>query len=144
MVFAPFRSSSYLVFVITSSRNSSAITPLSILITFGLYFHPVTRENLHPEAEAPYNNLCHTRNIWLVTFFRTFGRGWPPTLCMRSLKILVPPHSNCHHISTKWILKNKYSDDGLVMRNKARLVAQGFCQKRGYLLRGNLCSCSPL
>jgi hypothetical protein len=27
--------------------------------------------------------------------------------------------------------ENKESEDGLVLRNKARLVAQGFCQKEG-------------
>jgi hypothetical protein len=37
------------------------------------------------------------------------------------------PASNCHPIGTKWVLKYKYSEDGLVVRNKVRLVAQGFC-----------------
>jgi hypothetical protein len=45
--------------------------------------------------------------------------------------VLVPPSSNCHPIGTKWVLKNKQSEDGLVVRNKARLVAQGYCQKEG-------------
>ena len=31
----------------------------------------------------------------------------------------------------KWVFKNKQGEDGLVVRNKARLVAQGFCQKEG-------------
>ena len=44
--------------------------------------------------------------------------------------VLVPPPS-CHPISTKWVFKNKQSEDGLVVRNKARLVAQGYCQKEG-------------
>jgi hypothetical protein len=35
----------------------------SIFITFGLHLHPVMREDLHPEAEAPCNNQCHTKNI---------------------------------------------------------------------------------
>jgi hypothetical protein len=39
--------------------------------------------------------------------------------------------SNHHPIGTKWILKNKQSEDGLVVRNKARLVAQGFSKKEG-------------
>jgi hypothetical protein len=41
-------------------------------------------ENCHPEAEAPCNNPYHVENIWLVMFFRTFGRGRPPTsmLCI--------------------------------------------------------------
>jgi hypothetical protein len=43
----------------------------------------------------------------------------------------VPPPSNCHSIGTKWVFKNKQSEDGLVVRNKARLVAQGCCQKEG-------------
>jgi hypothetical protein len=34
-------------------------------------------------------------------------------------------------IGTKWILKNKQGEDGEVVRNKARLVAQGFSQVEG-------------
>jgi hypothetical protein len=43
----------------------------------------------------------------------------------------VPPPSNCHPIGTKWVFKNKQSEDGLVLRNKAGLVAHGYCQKEG-------------
>ena len=45
--------------------------------------------------------------------------------------VLVPPLPDCHPIGTKWVFKNKQSEDGVVVRNKARLVAQGFCQKEG-------------
>jgi hypothetical protein len=34
-------------------------------------------------------------------------------------------------IRTKWIFKNKQGEDGEVVRNKARLVAQGFSQVEG-------------
>jgi hypothetical protein len=44
---------------------------------------------------------------------------------------LAPPLSNCHPICTKWVFKNKESEDGLVVRNKVSLVAQGFCKKEG-------------
>ncbi|WVZ52605.1 hypothetical protein U9M48_003649 [Paspalum notatum var. saurae] len=42
-------------------------------------------------------------------------------------------HLNLHQgpIGTKWVFKNKQGEDGMVVRNKARLVAQGFCQKEG-------------
>jgi hypothetical protein len=40
--------------------------------------------------------------------------------------ILLPPPSNYHPIGTKWVFKNKEGEDGLVVRNKARLVAQGY------------------
>ena len=45
--------------------------------------------------------------------------------------VLVDPPSSCKPIGTKWVFKNKQGEDGLVVRNKARLVAQGFCQKEG-------------
>ncbi|WVZ75940.1 hypothetical protein U9M48_023953 [Paspalum notatum var. saurae] len=44
---------------------------------------------------------------------------------------LVQPPPNCRPIGTKWVFKNKQGEDGMVVRNKARLVAQGFCQKEG-------------
>ena len=31
----------------------------------------------------------------------------------------------------KWFFKNKQGEDELVVRNKTRLVAHGFCQKEG-------------
>ena len=45
--------------------------------------------------------------------------------------VLVEPPLACNPIGTKWVFKNKQGEDGLVVRNKARLVAQGFCQKEG-------------
>ncbi|WVZ89219.1 hypothetical protein U9M48_035648 [Paspalum notatum var. saurae] len=44
---------------------------------------------------------------------------------------LVEPLPNCRPIGTKWVFKNKQGENGMVVRNKARLVAQGFCQKDG-------------
>ncbi|WVZ76644.1 hypothetical protein U9M48_024600 [Paspalum notatum var. saurae] len=44
---------------------------------------------------------------------------------------LVEPAQNYRPIGTKWVFKNKQGEDGMVVRNKARLVAQGFCQKEG-------------
>ena len=45
--------------------------------------------------------------------------------------VLVEPPPHCNPIGTKWVFKNKQGEDGVVVRNKARLVAQGFCQKEG-------------
>ncbi|WVZ63968.1 hypothetical protein U9M48_013556 [Paspalum notatum var. saurae] len=44
---------------------------------------------------------------------------------------LVEPPPNCHPIGTKWVFKNKQGEDGMVVRNKTRLVAHGFYQKEG-------------
>ncbi|GJS86816.1 retrovirus-related pol polyprotein from transposon TNT 1-94 [Tanacetum coccineum] len=45
--------------------------------------------------------------------------------------ILVPPPENQTVIVTKWVFKNKLDENGVVSRNKARLVAQGYNQQEG-------------
>lgn len=46
---------------------------------------------------------------------------------------LVPkPKPNGKHIiGTKWVFKNKLDENGMIVRNKARLVAQGYNQEEG-------------
>ncbi|GJU91555.1 retrovirus-related pol polyprotein from transposon TNT 1-94 [Tanacetum coccineum] len=41
---------------------------------------------------------------------------------------LVPQHKNMTIIGTKWVYRNKLDENGVVSRNKDRLVAQGFNQ----------------
>jgi hypothetical protein len=44
--------------------------------------------------------------------------------------LLVPPR-DVNVIGNKWVFKNKQGEDGDVVRNKARLVAQGYSQVEG-------------
>jgi hypothetical protein len=44
---------------------------------------------------------------------------------------LVDPPPGCKPIGTKWVWKNKEGEKAEVVRNKSRLVAQGFSQKEG-------------
>nr|GFB19826.1 retrovirus-related Pol polyprotein from transposon TNT 1-94 [Tanacetum cinerariifolium] len=44
---------------------------------------------------------------------------------------LVPQHEGKSVIKTKWIFKNKKDESSLVIRNKARLVADGYSQQEG-------------
>ena len=45
---------------------------------------------------------------------------------------LVERPKDCRNvIGTKWVFKNKQDANGIVIRNKARLVAQGFSQVEG-------------
>ena len=44
---------------------------------------------------------------------------------------LVPKPEGEHIIDTKWIFHNKTNEEGNVIRNKARLVAQGYSQMEG-------------
>ena len=44
---------------------------------------------------------------------------------------MVPRPEGLNVIGTKWIYKNKSDENGIVTRNKARLVAQGYTQIEG-------------
>ncbi|GJS39537.1 retrovirus-related pol polyprotein from transposon TNT 1-94 [Tanacetum coccineum] len=44
---------------------------------------------------------------------------------------LVPQPRNMTIIRTKWVFRNKLDENGIVSRNKARLVAQGYNQQEG-------------
>ena len=44
---------------------------------------------------------------------------------------LTPRLENVHVIGTKWIFKNKTDEDGEIIQNKSRLVAQGYTQVKG-------------
>ncbi|GJV33600.1 retrovirus-related pol polyprotein from transposon TNT 1-94 [Tanacetum coccineum] len=44
---------------------------------------------------------------------------------------LVPQPKNMTIIGTKWMFRNKLYENGIVSRNKARLVAQGYNQQEG-------------
>ena len=44
---------------------------------------------------------------------------------------LVPRPENKMVIGTRWVFRNKLNEDGQVVRNKARLAAQGYRQEEG-------------
>jgi len=44
---------------------------------------------------------------------------------------LVPKLENESIIGTRWVFRNKLDEQGKVVRNKARLVAQGYNQQKG-------------
>ena len=48
-----------------------------------------------------------------------------------NVQILVERPYDNNVIETKWIFKNKRDEHGVVVRNKARLVAQGYSQEEG-------------
>ena len=45
--------------------------------------------------------------------------------------LVEKPDNNDNIIGTNWLFRNKQDEDGQVVRNKARLVAQGYTQVEG-------------
>nr|GEX01300.1 hypothetical protein [Tanacetum cinerariifolium] len=50
---------------------------------------------------------------------------------IQNVWILVDCPKEVRPIGTKWVLKNKKDERGIVIRNKARIVAQGYTQEEG-------------
>lgn len=44
---------------------------------------------------------------------------------------MVPRPSRKNIIGRKWVFRNKMNEDGVVVRNKARLVCKGYAQVEG-------------
>ncbi|KAD4385797.1 hypothetical protein E3N88_25966 [Mikania micrantha] len=44
---------------------------------------------------------------------------------------LCPLPAGKYPIGTRWVFRNKTDDRGFVIKNKARLVVQGYCQEEG-------------
>ena len=44
---------------------------------------------------------------------------------------LVPKPKGFNIIGTKWVFRNKMNEQGEVIRNKARLISQGYSQQKG-------------
>ena len=49
--------------------------------------------------------------------------------CSNNVWDLVPKPERKNTIGTKWVFRNKLNEHGEVIRNKARLVAQGYSQQ---------------
>ena len=57
---------------------------------------------------------------------------------------LIERPKNYNVIGTKWVFRNKQYQDGIVVRNKVRLVAQGYTQVEGLDFRETYASVARL
>nr|GEZ04960.1 hypothetical protein [Tanacetum cinerariifolium] len=85
----------------------------------------------HPKSQiiGPVDASVQTRHkskeMKEQSFIATIHQKTNPDLLQFCLFSWVRP------IGTKWVLKNKKDERGIVIRNKARLVAQGYTQEEG-------------
>ncbi|GJY70053.1 retrovirus-related pol polyprotein from transposon TNT 1-94 [Tanacetum coccineum] len=71
-------------------------------------------------------NEALTDNSWIVAMQEELNQ-----FIANDVWELVPQPRNMTIIGTKWVFRNKLDENGIVSRNKARLVAQGYNQQEG-------------
>ncbi|GJT74655.1 putative ribonuclease H-like domain-containing protein [Tanacetum coccineum] len=115
------------------------------LLNTGIFSGAYDDENVG--AKADLNNLETTMNVSPIPTTRIhkdhpkdqiIGDINSATQTRRMTKIseehamrLVDLPKGKHAIGTKWVYRNKKDERGIVVRNKARLVAQGYTQEEG-------------
>ncbi|GKD70067.1 putative ribonuclease H-like domain-containing protein [Tanacetum coccineum] len=89
-------------------------------------------------AEADLNNLETTMNVSPIPTTRInkdhpkdqIIRDFNSAIQIRRMTNISDEHT-MRAIGTKWVFRNKKDEIGIVVRNKARLVAQGYTQEEG-------------
>nr|GEW19633.1 copia protein [Tanacetum cinerariifolium] len=70
--------------------------------------------------------IALTDDSWIVTMQEELNQ-----FIANDIWELVPQPKNMKIIETKWVFRNKLDENGIVSRNKARLVAQGYNKQEG-------------
>ncbi|GJX06590.1 hypothetical protein Tco_0194522 [Tanacetum coccineum] len=106
---------------------------------------------VHPKSQiigpvdTPVQTRQKTKNMEEQSFIATIHQKTNPELLywveamqeellqfkIQNVWVLVDCPKGVRPIGTKWVLKNKRDTRGIVIRNKARLVAQGYTQEEG-------------
>nr|GEW07943.1 hypothetical protein [Tanacetum cinerariifolium] len=87
---------------------------------------PKSSGNLNPTTTSTNPLADHMETLTMETLIPTVSPP-VPTACFTDSQ----EPSRVRPIGTKWVLKNKKDERGIVFRNKARLVAQGHTQEEG-------------
>ncbi|GKA32165.1 putative ribonuclease H-like domain-containing protein [Tanacetum coccineum] len=98
------------------------------------------------ERFSPFKNafaLLHVQNVFLIDDTGIFGNAYDDEdvgaeadlnnleITMNKVWTLVNLPNGKRAIGIKWVFRNKKDERGIVVRNKARLVAQGYTQEEG-------------
>nr|GEZ03363.1 putative ribonuclease H-like domain-containing protein [Tanacetum cinerariifolium] len=87
---------------------------------------PESSGNSNPTTTSTNSLADHMKTLAVETPIPTVSSP-VPTACLND----SPEPLRVRPIGTKWVLKNKKDERGIVIRNKARLVAQGNTQEEG-------------
>ena len=99
----------------------------------------INERTLRSKAQNESNDFCFVSTIepknineaikdesWIIAMQEELNQ-----FVRNDVWTLVPPPRSQTIIGTKWVFRNKMDENGIVSRNKARLVAQGYNQQEG-------------
>ncbi|GJX58200.1 ribonuclease H-like domain-containing protein [Tanacetum coccineum] len=106
------------------------------LLNTGIFYVAYDDEDVG--AEADLNNLETTINVSPIPITKIYKDHLKDQIIgdinsatqTRRMTKFSEEHA-MHAIGTKWVYRNKKDERGIVVRNKARLVAQGYTQEEG-------------
>nr|GEU71058.1 hypothetical protein [Tanacetum cinerariifolium] len=108
----------------TDLSNMETSIPVSPTLTFRIHKdHP--KSQIIGPVDTPVQTRHKSKDMEEQSFIATIYQKINPELLQFRLFSWVRP------IGTKWVLKNKKDERGIVIINKARLVAQGYTQEEG-------------
>ncbi|GJU00687.1 retrovirus-related pol polyprotein from transposon TNT 1-94 [Tanacetum coccineum] len=84
------------------------------------------KESRNHPSENVIGNLKQRALSWIIAMQEELNQ-----FIANNVWELVPQPKNITIIGTKWVYKNKLDENGVVTRNKARLVTQGYNQQEG-------------
>ncbi|KAL8108993.1 hypothetical protein AgCh_025187 [Apium graveolens] len=90
----------------------------------------INRGEREEESINNTNNEENDEGTGQKTQTRKWDRSHNPNAIIRDPNI-VPAPNNRSVIGTKWVFRNKTDENGVVTRNKSRLVAKGYSQEEG-------------
>ncbi|GJR75981.1 retrovirus-related pol polyprotein from transposon TNT 1-94, partial [Tanacetum coccineum] len=99
----------------------------------------LSQRTLRSQAQNQSNLFCFISTIELKNVNEALtGDSWIVAMqeelnqfIANDVRELVPQPRNMTIIGTKWVFRNKFDENGIVSRNKARLVGQGYNQQEG-------------
>ncbi|GJV61729.1 retrovirus-related pol polyprotein from transposon TNT 1-94 [Tanacetum coccineum] len=106
-------------------QNQLGCTIVSIRTDHGREFDNEVQFGEFCNANEPKNvNEALTDDSWIVSMQEDLNQ-----FIANDVWELVPQPRNMTIIGTKWVFRNKLDENGIVSRNRARLVAQGCNQQ---------------
>ncbi|GJS04313.1 putative ribonuclease H-like domain-containing protein [Tanacetum coccineum] len=109
----------------TDMNNLNTFMPVSPILTTSIHKdHPV--EQIIGDLNSAPQTRRMTKNFWIEAIQEELLQ-----FKLQEVWTLVDLPNGKRPIGTKWVYRNKKDERGIVIKNKARLVAQGYTQEEG-------------